>query len=164
MRTRTGIMLVIFFAALDQLSKYWVEKSLPFQETIAFIPFLSWFRTYNEGIAFSFFSSFSQWVLIALTVTIIIFVLWLWKQSSRENFFTRLGYALVIGGAIGNLIDRAALGYVIDFVQFHTSSWSFAIFNVADSFITVGAAIIIFDEMFGGRQSAPDNISNRHNP
>jgi len=153
-------MLVIMFSALDQLSKYWVEKSLPFQQQVGFIPFLSWFRTYNEGIAFSFFSSFSSWALIALTVIIIIFVLWLWKQSSRTQVFTRFGYALVIGGAIGNLIDRVALGYVIDFVQFHTSSWSFAIFNVADSFITVGAAIIIFDELFGGRQSASGKIPN----
>lgn len=160
MRTRTGIMLVIFFTALDQLSKYWVEKLLPFHEPVAFIPFLSWFRTYNEGIAFSFFSNFSRWVLIALTVTIIIFVLWLWKQSLREHVLTRFGYALVIGGAIGNLIDRVALGYVIDFVQFHTSNRSFAIFNVADSFITIGAAIIIFDELFGGRQSTSKKTTN----
>lgn len=147
MKTRYGIILVCIFVVLDQLSKYWVESSLPFHNQVPVIPFLSWLRTYNEGIAFSFLSSMNDWVLVGLTVIIIIFVLWLWKNSPEERFWSRLGFAFVVGGAIGNLIDRAMLGHVIDFIQFHTDTWSFAIFNVADIFVNVGAGLIILDEL-----------------
>lgn len=147
MRTRYGIILVCLFVTLDQLSKYWVESSLPFHNQVPVIPFLSWFRTYNDGIAFSFLSSMNDWVLVGLTVIIILFVLWLWKNSPEERFWSRLGFAFVVGGAIGNLIDRATMGYVIDFIQFHTDTWSFAIFNVADIFVNVGAGLIILDEL-----------------
>lgn len=148
MKTRYGIILVCILVALDQLSKYWVETSLPFHSSVPVIPYLSWFRTYNEGIAFSFLSSLNDWVLVGLTCVIIIFVLWLWKNSPVDKFWARLGFAFVVGGAIGNLIDRAMLGHVIDFVQFHTQTWSFAIFNVADIFVNVGAGLIILDELF----------------
>lgn len=148
MKIRYGIILVCLFVVLDQLSKYWVETTLPFHAQVPVMPFLSWFRTYNEGIAFSFLSTIDDWVLVGLTLVIILFVLWLWKNSPEDKFWARLGFAFVVGGAIGNLIDRASLGYVIDFIQFHTQTWSFAIFNVADIFVNVGAGLIILDELF----------------
>lgn len=151
MRTRYGIILVGILVLLDQVSKYWVEAQLPFHSQVNFIPYLSWFRTYNEGVAFSFLSSMNDWVLVGLTVVIIIFVLWLWKNSSPSKIWTRLGFAFIIGGALGNLIDRASLGYVIDFIQVHTQTWSFAIFNVADIFVNIGAGLVILDELFGNK-------------
>lgn len=156
MKIRYGIILVCLFVVLDQLSKYWVEVSLPFHAQVPVMPFLSWFRTYNEGIAFSFLSSINDWVLVGLTLVIILFVLWLWKNSPEEKFWSRLGFAFIVGGAIGNLIDRAMLGYVIDFIQFHTQTWSFAIFNVADIFVNVGAGLIILDELIGMKKQSPD--------
>lgn len=143
------LVLALILVVIDQASKYWVETSLPFQESVRAAPFLSWFRTYNEGVAFSFLSSMNDWVLVGFTVLIILFVLWLWRQTSADRFLSHWGFAFVLGGAFGNLIDRAVLGYVVDFIQFHTETWSFAIFNLADIFINIGAGLIIFDELFG---------------
>jgi len=149
MSKRVGFMFATILVLFDQFTKYLVETKLPFQESVSVMPFLSWFRTYNEGVAFSFLSSLNDWALVAFTLVIIGFVLWLWNKVPPNRFYSHLGFALVLGGAIGNLIDRAMLGYVVDFVQFHTSTWSFAIFNLADIFINIGAGLIILDELFG---------------
>ena len=86
---------------------------------------------------------------MALTVVVVGFVLYLRYRTGAERWLAHLGYALIIGGAIGNMLDRALLGHVVDYVLFHTETWSFAVFNLADSFITVGAAAVIVDELFG---------------
>ncbi|MFK7902082.1 MAG: signal peptidase II [Nitratireductor sp.] len=148
MALRISIAFIICLVALDQFSKYIVETYLPFHAQVKFIPFLSWYRTYNEGVAFSMLSWLNDWALVGITVLIIGFVLWLWKNTEKSKIYSHLGFAFVLGGAIGNLIDRIYLGYVIDFIQFHTATWSFAIFNVADMFVNIGAALIIFDELF----------------
>jgi signal peptidase II len=75
-------------------------------------------------------------------------VLWLWRRTSKERWLAHLGFALIIAGALGNLVDRFLYGHVIDYVLFHTETWSFAVFNLADSFISVGAVAVILDEMF----------------
>jgi signal peptidase II len=149
MRKRTGIVLVLLLVALDQYVKHLVETRLPFHEPVPVFAFLSWYRTWNEGIAFSMLAFLNDWALVAVTVVIVIFVLWLWKSTPREKWLSHFGFALVIGGAIGNLIDRVALGHVVDFVLLHHGSWSFAIFNLADAFITTGAVAIVADEVFG---------------
>jgi signal peptidase II len=82
-----------------------------------------------------------------LTLCISVFIIWLWSKSEPHQRWARLGYACVLGGAAGNLIDRVVLGHVVDFILVHTQSWSFAVFNFADSFITIGAALIILDEV-----------------
>lgn len=142
-----GALIVIAAVALDQASKYLVETGLPLQEPVPLLPLLSLFRTYNTGIAFSFLSGLDDAALIALTLGISGFIVYLWSRSQPHQHLARLGYAFVLGGAIGNLIDRVRLGHVVDFILVHTQSWSFAVFNFADSFITIGAAIIILDEV-----------------
>ncbi|MCP4182841.1 MAG: signal peptidase II [Hyphomicrobiales bacterium] len=154
-----GVILIILLAGFDQLSKYLVEQKLPFAQREPFIPFVSFFRTYNEGIAFSLLSFIDNQVLSILIVMVIIFVLWMWYQMKADRLFSQLGYVFILAGAIGNLIDRIALGHVIDFIQFHTDNWSFAIFNLADSFVTIGAAFIILDEIIQMRKSNKRSIN-----
>ena len=82
------------------------------------------------------------------------FVFWLWWKTPAERRLTHVAFAIIVGGAIGNLIDRVRLGYVVDYVLFHTPVWSFAVFNLADAFISVGAAIIVLDEfLLAGRRA-----------
>ncbi len=147
-RRRHGVLLAAVLVAIDLFVKNLVETRLPYQEVVPVLPFLSWYRTWNEGIAFSFLSGLDDRLLLGLTLVIIVFVVWLWRETPRHRFWTRIGFAFVIGGAIGNLVDRAFLGHVVDFILFHVGTWSFAIFNLADTFITIGAGLIIVDELF----------------
>jgi signal peptidase II len=148
-----GVILIILLAGIDQLSKYLVEQNLPFHQSEPFIPFISLYRTYNEGIAFSLLSFMDNQVLSMLIIVVIMLVLWMWYQTKSDRLFSQLGYVFILAGAIGNLIDRIVLGHVIDFIQFHTQNWSFAIFNLADSFVTIGATFIILDEFIQMRKS-----------
>ena len=144
----TLIVGLVITVGLDQLIKHWVVDTLAVGEEIDLLPFLSLYHARNPGIAFSMLSSVSDWGLIALTLCIICFVIWLWKNAGPEKSLSRFGFLLVIGGAIGNLIDRIRFHYVIDYISFHIDGvFSFAIFNLADSFITVGAVLIVLDEL-----------------
>lgn len=142
-------LIIIVLVMLDQLSKWMVETMLPLQQQIEVIPFFSLFRTYNYGVAFSFLDSLGQWPLVIMTAVIIGFVFWLWRGLDAGRSLSSTGYAFIIGGAIGNLIDRAWLGKVVDMILFHIDSldFRFAVFNLADTFITIGAMAIILDEI-----------------
>jgi signal peptidase II len=132
------ISLVAGAVALDQVIKWLVETRLPFHAL---------YRTWNEGIAFSLLKGMPDSGLLALTGLVIVFVLYLWWRTPADRGIAHLGYALIIGGALGNLIDRAVYGHVVDYILFHTESWSFAVFNLADSFISIGAGLIVLDEV-----------------
>ncbi len=140
-------LLIAALTGIDQLAKWQVETRLPFHQLVEVIPFLGFFRTYNEGVAFSFLTTFGNGSLIVLTALIIGFVIFLSRNLEKDRVLSSIGFALVLGGAFGNLIDRILLGKVIDFILFHTPGWSFAVFNLADSFITMGAVAIILDEI-----------------
>lgn len=146
----------------DQWIKLLVEARLPMQEPVPLLPFLALFRTYNTGVAFSLFASIGDFGLIGIALLVTLFVAWLASRTSAAHRLAHLGFALIIGGALGNLIDRVLYGHVIDYVLFHTPVWSFAVFNLADAFITIGAALIVADEFFGlGRRAAhADNPSD----
>lgn len=145
-------MLTIVAIALDQWIKQLVETGLPFQEKIDLVPFLALFRTYNTGIAFSMFSSLSDTGLIAVAAVVVVFVLYLALKTPPNQVLARIGFALIVGGALGNVIDRTVYGHVIDYILFHTPVWSFAIFNLADVFISVGAAAVVLDEFITWRR------------
>ena len=138
--------------ALDQLVKWLVETRLPFQEMVDFIPFISLYRTWNQGIAFSMLWGLNDLALIVITLGITGFVAWLASRTPVEKTAARLGFALIMSGAIGNLIDRSVYGHVVDYILFHTESWSFAVFNFADACISLGAASIILQEFIDWRQ------------
>lgn len=141
--------------ALDQWIKSLVEARLVMHEQIDVLPFFALYRTYNTGVAFSMFSSAGDLPLTILAVAVIAFVLYLAWRSHPGQTFARIGFALIIGGAIGNLIDRTTLGYVIDYFLFHTPVWSFAVFNMADVFISVGAVLVVVEEFLDWHRGAP---------
>ena len=161
MRIGTGLLAAVFAVAvaLDQWLKYLVETRLELQEKVDVLPFLALYRTYNTGIAFSMLSWFGDKGLIVVTLAVAAFILYLAWRSDPSQVFARLGFTLILGGAIGNLIDRAVYGHVVDYVLFHTPVWSFAVFNLADVFITIGAGLVILEEFLiwrRGRSAAPD--------
>ena len=142
---------VVLMLALDQMIKWLVETRLPFQEPVELLPFLSLYRTWNQGIAFSMLWGMNDAMLIAVTLGITLFVLWLAAQTPVGKIAAWAGFAMIIGGALGNMIDRAIYGHVVDYVLFHTPVWSFAVFNLADAFISVGAALVILQEILDWR-------------
>jgi signal peptidase II len=147
------LAVTVLAVAADQWVKRLVETHLPMQEKIDVLPFLALFRTYNTGVAFSMFASIGDLGLIAISTAVILFVLYLAARTSSDQIIARTGFALIVGGAIGNIIDRALLGHVIDYVLFHTPVWSFAVFNLADALITVGAVLVIIQELLVWRKA-----------
>lgn len=146
---------------LDQGIKWLVETRLVMHEAVELLPFLALYRTYNTGVAFSMFSWVGDLGLIAVSLAVIAFVLYLAIRSDPRYVLARIGFALIIGGALGNLIDRSVYGHVIDYIFFHTPAWSFAVFNMADVFISIGAAAVVLQELIGWRRErkslAPDD-------
>lgn len=159
-KIQSGFGIVAVSVALDQALKFWVETTMEYQERIDLVPFFSLFRTHNDGIAFSMLTSLGPSVLVIIAIAVILFVLWLWRSNPPARWLSHFGFGLIIGGAIGNLIDRALLGYVVDMFLFSLESWSFAVFNLADAFISVGAAAIILDEFLSWR--AQKSIDEQH--
>jgi signal peptidase II len=148
--------LVALAVALDQWVKYLVETRLVMHEMVDVLPFLALYRTYNTGVAFSMLSSFGDTALIFVSLAVIAFVLYLASHSTSAQRLSRIGFALVIGGAIGNLVDRSVYGHVIDYILLHTPVWSFAIFNLADVFITIGAIMVVLEEFIAWRRQRAD--------
>lgn len=151
--TLWSLLLIVFAVTSDQYVKFLVESGMDYHQQIDILPFLALFRTHNEGIAFSMLSWLHDGGLIAMTVAVIGFVAYLWWTTSSGRSISRFGFALIIGGALGNLIDRSMLGYVVDYVLFHLPNWSFAVFNLADIYITLGAGLIILDEIVQWKQA-----------
>lgn len=145
-------VLLAAVVAFDQWIKYLVETRLVMQQAVEVLPFLALYRTFNTGIAFSMFSSVGDTGLIILSLAVMVFVLFLALRTDGSQVLSRLGFTLIIGGALGNLIDRAIYGHVIDYILFHTPVWSFAVFNLADTFITVGAGLVILEEVVNWRK------------
>jgi signal peptidase II len=147
---RSALFYLVALAAVigvDQWVKYLVETQLDFEVREPVVPFLSLYLTYNDGIAFSLLRGVGDLGLIAVSVMIIAFVVYLALRTGPGYGFARIGFVLIVGGALGNLIDRAIHGHVIDYIMFHTETWSFAIFNLADAFISVGAALVVLEEL-----------------
>ncbi|TCU18069.1 signal peptidase II [Rhizobium sullae] len=141
------LIFIIIAVVVDQVVKIAVDRYLPLHEAVPVIPMLALYRTYNLGVAFSMLSGMDGWFIVGMRLVIVAFVLWLWHRTSKDRWIAHIGFALIIAGALGNLIDRFLYGHVIDYILFHTESWSFAVFNLADSFITVGAGCVILDEL-----------------
>ncbi|MDK4713141.1 signal peptidase II [Rhizobium sp. CNPSo 4039] len=141
------LIFIVVAVILDQAIKIMVDNWLPLQEMVPVIPMLALYRTYNLGVAFSMLSGMDGWFIVGMRLVIVAFVLWLWRRTPDHRWLAHTGFALIIAGALGNLLDRFLYGHVIDYILFHTQTWSFAVFNLADSFITVGAGCVILDEL-----------------
>jgi signal peptidase II len=142
-----ALALIVLLLVIDQIVKTLVELYLPLQEMVPVIPMLALYRTYNLGVAFSMLSDMDGWFIVTMRLVIVVFVIWMWKKTPKDRSFAHLGFALIIAGALGNIFDRFLYGHVIDYILFHTQTWSFAVFNLADSFISIGAACVILDEV-----------------
>ena len=132
--------------ALDQLTKWWVTRLLELGEEVPVLPFFSWVRWHNEGAAFSMLSQaggWQRWFFVVLAVVFVGFIVYELRRLPAEHRVMGLVYGLVAGGAVGNLIDRVMHGYVVDFILVHYRSNYFPAFNLADSALTVGAALWI---------------------
>lgn len=149
------LLASIVVIALDQLTKQWVLTSLPEYTAIPVIDgFWNWYRTYNTGAAFSFLADaggWQTWFFTALAFAISgLLVVWL-SRTPRADWRTALPFALVIGGAIGNVIDRLQHGHVIDFIQWYWRDWYWPAFNIADAAIVGGAVGIALFGLFDGK-------------
>ena len=163
MRTRPNALSWLTLSALviilDQATKAWVLSSLPeFQPIPVIEGFWNWYRTYNTGAAFSFLSDASGWqkyFFVVLAAGISGLLAWWLSRTPRGEWRTALPFALVIGGAVGNVIDRLLHGHVVDFIQWYWQDHYWPAFNVADSAIVAGAiGIALFGLLQGGRQDA----------
>ncbi|TWG91312.1 signal peptidase II [Mesorhizobium sp. J18] len=151
--------VILVSVILDQWVKNLVETGMDYHQQIDLLPFLALFRTHNTGMAFSMLSGIGDVGLSLIVFVVIAFIAYLAWRTGPTQHFARFGFALVIGGAIGNLIDRVEHGYVVDYVLFHTPVWSFAIFNLADVFITIGAGLVILEEFLGWRRERAERSS-----
>ena len=138
-----AVVVIIF----DQITKYAIVQSFIYGETLYLTPFFDLVHAHNTGAAFSMFAESSGWqrfffIGIALIATVVILYL---LHRSKGNWLFDLSLSLILGGALGNVIDRVRLGYVIDFLQVHYTSHYWPAFNVADSAISVGAVLIVWD-------------------
>ncbi len=139
-------IIVAISVILDQVSKYLVVENIELHGTIPFIPnFMSFYHTRNTGAAFSMFSN-NRWVFMVMSVFAMVVMTWLLVKEYNRHKLMTVSLAMVLGGGIGNMIDRVRLGYVVDF--FKTEFIDFAIFNVADCFVSVGAVLLAVYVMF----------------
>ncbi len=130
---------------LDQVTKQIVFTRLSLYEVVPLLGLLNLTHMHNTGAAFSMLSQASPLFFIVLGVVVSIAVLWWLRKNPRGQTLVCIALVLIQGGALGNVIDRAARGYVIDFVDFHFAGWHWPAFNVADSAICVGAALLLWD-------------------
>lgn len=142
------LWLSLVIIILDQVTKYFVVRHLTLYQPVELLSFLNFTLAYNRGAAFSFLGQAGGWQIYFFAglslIIAILFIVWL-AQLPRSMVWRGLALSLIIGGAIGNFIDRVRLTYVIDFVDFHIKGWHFATFNVADSAITIGAIILVLN-------------------
>ena len=146
---------------IDQWTKYWASVDLSHGVARDVLPFLSWKLVYNTGAAFSMFAdggAWSRWALSLLAAAFAVFLVNEIRRLERGAGWYGFACACIAGGAVGNLVDRLRFGHVIDFVFVHYEAFRFPVFNVADSAVTVGAAIwialVVTRSMSGERETS----------
>ena len=141
------LMLSALVIVLDQISKLWISSRFSYGENLRITDFFNLVLAHNKGAAFSFLNDaggWQRWMLSAIAMVAAVWIVRLLRQHAQERLFC-LALALVLGGALGNLIDRVAYGYVVDFLDFYWKANHFPAFNIADSAISVGAALLLLD-------------------
>ncbi len=147
------LWLTLTCLILDQVTKHWVAGSFYLYESVNVLPIFSITYVHNPGAAFSFLADqggWQRWFFTAIAaIASIVFIVWLAKIPKSQTLLS-IAFALMLSGAMGNLIDRALFGYVIDFIDFNLLGNHFPAFNIADSVIFIGAALMILDSFFTG--------------
>ncbi|TAJ78366.1 MAG: lipoprotein signal peptidase [Gallionellaceae bacterium] len=132
---------------LDQLSKLWISSHFAYGESYTVTGFFNLVLAHNTGASFGMLNDaggWQRWLFSAIAVAAAVWIIWLLRKHQQEKLFC-IALALILGGALGNLIDRLMYGYVVDFLDFHWNGHHFAAFNVADSAINIGAALLLWD-------------------
>ncbi|OED39211.1 signal peptidase II [Chromatiales bacterium (ex Bugula neritina AB1)] len=140
------LFIVLVIIAIDQITKWIANTSLELHEQNPVMPFFNWTLMYNYGAAFSFLSNAGGWqrwfFTIVATIISIVLVVWIYRLKHNEKWLG-VALSLILGGAIGNLIDRVIFGYVIDFIQWYYERFYWPAFNIADASICVGTVILL---------------------
>ncbi|HCX86521.1 MAG TPA: signal peptidase II [Gammaproteobacteria bacterium] len=155
LQTRTNrralfALISVLLIVLDWGSKVWLQALLASTGPLEAFPGLRFIIVYNQGAAFGLLASAGGWqrgLLISLAAGVMVYLGWrLWAARPDESRLN-LGFAMILGGAAGNLIDRAHYGHVVDFIDLYAGSWHWPAFNVADMAITIGAGLVILDSI-----------------
>jgi signal peptidase II len=145
----TWLLIAALIILADQLTKVLILRSFQLGDVHPVTSFFDVVRAHNFGAAFSFLhgaSGWQRWFFLGLGLAAAAFIIWMLRRHGHQKLFA-WALTLILGGALGNVIDRAIHGYVVDFIQVHAGGWYFPAFNVADSAITVGAVLLILDEL-----------------
>ncbi len=141
------LALAALVIVLDQISKLYISSHFAYGESLPVMSVFSLVLWHNEGAAYGFLNDFGglqRWLFSGIAVAASAWIIWLLRKHQSQTLFA-LALSLILGGALGNLIDRIAYGYVVDFLLFHWNAHTFPAFNVADSAITCGAALLIWE-------------------
>ncbi|NDC08705.1 MAG: lipoprotein signal peptidase [Oxalobacteraceae bacterium] len=152
-RKSTGLLLwlgiAVILVLLDQVSKITISRLLVYGQSEMITPYFNLVMVYNQGAAFSFLANsggWQRWFFSGLALVVSLVIIWMLHKNATQRLFC-WALTLILGGAVGNLIDRLLYGHVIDFLDFHIGTLHWPAFNVADSAITVGAALFVLDEL-----------------
>jgi signal peptidase II len=160
-RAAYGLALAVFL--LDQLVKFWIIEVVGLQArgSVPVLPFFSLTWVENRGVSMGMLTAdteLGRWLLVGMTGLIAAVVaFWIRREKQWPEV---LALGLVLGGALGNIVDRIRFGYVVDFVHLHAGNLSFYVFNVADAAISIGVALLLVRALTGGREAAPDSAGS----
>ncbi len=149
------LALAALIVVADQLTKTLILHEFRLGDSTTVTSFFNLVRVHNTGAAFSFLagaSGWQRWFFIGIGVAATVFIVWMLRSHGGQRMFS-WALSLILGGALGNVVDRMLHGYVVDFIQVHYGGWYFPSFNIADSAITIGAALLILDEILRVRRS-----------
>jgi signal peptidase II len=141
------LSLATVIIILDQITKLWISQTFVYGESVVVTNFFNLVLVHNSGAAFSFLSNaggWQRWLFSAIAATASVWIIWLLRKHQQEKLFC-FALTLILGGALGNLIDRAAYGYVVDFLDFYWNTYHFPAFNIADSAVTCGAGLLLWE-------------------
>jgi len=148
--------LSVLVVVLDQLSKYWISSRFSYGESMYVLDIFNLVLVHNTGAAFSLLSDaggMQRWLFSVIAIVASVWIVWLLHKHQHQKLFA-LALSMILGGALGNLIDRIAYGYVLDFLDFHWNTYHFAAFNLADSAITCGAFLLIIEAFMEKKHGA----------
>lgn len=159
MKLSICLIIALIILALDLATKYWVESTLQFGQMIPITSFFNIVLTYNPGAAFSFLSDqpgWQRWFLSIVAGSAALVIVYMLNKYRQEKLFC-LSLSFILGGALGNLYDRITLGHVVDFLDFYIGENHWPAFNIADSAIFIGAALMIYDSIRNKEEKSRPN-------
>lgn len=157
------LWLTAVIVIADQASKVAIMNNMSLYQSVPLAPFLNFTYVHNYGAAFSFLadhSGWQRWFLTAVALIVSVVLVWWLKKTPKQQVLVSVAFALILAGAIGNVYDRIAYGYVIDFIDVYYNNWHWPAFNIADSAISIGAGLMIFDAIFGNQTTEQNQETN----